>query len=357
MTVAPPPGGVLKMSLRSMPLFFSSAVGRPYVITPRLHRAKLQAQNHMFRRRRPPAPALVPSTNTPQFPRPEELTQTLVVTYSKSLTPGEAVHVADPLGCHFRCTVPPGLRLGESFHVKVPVVVPAAADPTGGRRRGLCFLQLQVAAADPDTRIVLAAVEQQQPADADADAANLWVQLFLSDRSSLGPALLEGVTARELLSVLPQSARLAVRSAQSTTGVPDGVQLKLPRLVLSAAEAACLQQHDQECPICLTEFSAEDELVCLPCAGQHKAHWECLQPWLKSAQTCPTCRFVLPTSDTEAAQAEHQQSLQVANDAIAALRRDAAQFAAHRPDAAQASSAPHAPGAFADPHAAFVPPS
>jgi len=241
MTVAPPPGGVLKMSLRSMPLFFSSAVGRPYVITPRLHRAKLQAQNHMFRRRRPPAPALVPSTNTPQFPRPEELTQTLVVTYSKSLTPGEAVHVADPLGCHFRCTVPPGLRLGESFHVKVPVVVPAAADPTGGRRRGLCFLQLQVAAADPDTRIVLAAVEQQQPADADADAANLWVQLFLSDRSSLGPALLEGVTARELLSVLPQSARLAVRSAQSTTGVPDGVQLKLPRLVLSAAEAACLE--------------------------------------------------------------------------------------------------------------------
>ena len=309
----------------------------------------------MFRRR-PPAPALVPSTNT-QFPRPEELTQTLVVTYSKSLTPGEAVHVADPHGCHFRCTVPPGLRLGECFHVKVPVVVPAAADPTGGRRRGLCFLQLQVAAADAGTRIVLAAVEQQQPADADADAANLWVQLFMSDRSSLGPALLEGVTARELLSVLPQGARLAVRSAQSAKGVPDRVQLKLPRLVLSAAEAACLQQDGQECPICLTEFSAEDELVCLPCAGQHKAHWECLQPWLKSAHTCPTCRFVLPTCNTEAAQADHQQSLQAANDAIAALRRDAAQSAAHRQDAAQASSAPHAPGAFAEPHTASVPPS
>ena len=309
----------------------------------------------MFRRRRsPPAPTPVPSANT-QFPRPEELTQTLVVTYSRSLTPGEAVHVADPHGCHFRCTVPRGLRLGESFHVKVPVVVPAAADPTGGRRRGLCFLQLQAAAADPGTRIVLAAVEQLQPAEADG-ATNLWVQLFMSDRSSLGPALLEGVTARELLSVLPQGAHLAMRSTQSTAGVPNGVQLKLPRLVLSAAEATCLQQHDQECPICLTEFAAEDELVCLPCEGQHKVHWQCLQPWLKSAHTCPTCRFALPTSEAEAAQAEHQQSLHEANKAIAELRRDAAQSAAHPQDAAQTSSAPHAPGAVADPHGASTPP-
>ena len=211
------------------------------------------------------------------------------------------------------------------------------------------FLQLQAAAAQLGVRIVLAAVEQQQPADVPPDAPNLWVQLFMSDRSSLGPVLLEGVTPRELLSVLPTGARLAVRSsAPATTGVPDGVQLKLPRLVISAAEAACLQQHDQECPVCLTDFSADDELVCLPCAGQHKAHWVCLQPWLKSANTCPTCRFTLPTSDTEATQVEHQQSLQAAHDALAALRRAAAQ------DVTQASSTLHAPDALAESHATFV---
>ena len=90
--------------------------------------------------------------------------------------------------------------------------------------------------------------------------------------------------------------------------------------------------------------------------GEHKVHWQCLQPWLKSAHTCPTCRFALPTSEAEAAQAEHQQSLQMANEAIAELRRDAAQSAAHPQDAAQTSSAPQAPGAFADPHGASTPP-
>ena len=107
----------------------------------------------------------------------------MVVNFNESLTPGQAITVADPHGCHFRCTVPNGLKVGENFHVKVPLVVPRAADPTGGRGRGLRFLQLQLAGADADARIVLAAVEY----GADAATPHLMVQLFLSDRSSLGP--------------------------------------------------------------------------------------------------------------------------------------------------------------------------
>jgi hypothetical protein len=65
---------------------------------------------------------------------------------------------------------------------------------------------------------------------------------------------------------------------------------------LTACEAATLRV---ECPVCLLEMEAGDELVCLPCDGAHVGHWQCMQPWLMQAASCPCCRFEMPTSSDE----------------------------------------------------------
>eukprot|EP01056_Protomagalhaensia_sp_Gyna25_P002029 Protomagalhaensia_sp_Gyna_25__2028@NODE_208_length_4405_cov_20_746221_g162_i0_p2_GENE_NODE_208_length_4405_cov_20_746221_g162_i0NODE_208_length_4405_cov_20_746221_g162_i0_p2_ORF_typecomplete_len398_score32_47zfRING_2/PF13639_6/1_3e15zfC3HC4_3/PF13920_6/8_3zfC3HC4_3/PF13920_6/8e09zfC3HC4_2/PF13923_6/8_6e09zfANAPC11/PF12861_7/3_9e08zfRING_5/PF14634_6/3_7e08zfrbx1/PF12678_7/2_6e03zfrbx1/PF12678_7/2_2e07zfC3HC4/PF00097_25/1_1e06zfRING_11/PF17123_5/5_9e03zfRING_11/PF17123_5/1_5e06ProkRING_4/PF14447_6 len=45
------------------------------------------------------------------------------------------------------------------------------------------------------------------------------------------------------------------------------------------------------CPICVTEFAGDDEILLLPCdPRRHVFHTSCIQEWLKKSQHCPMCR-------------------------------------------------------------------
>ncbi|XP_043722028.1 E3 ubiquitin-protein ligase SGR9, amyloplastic-like [Telopea speciosissima] len=50
-----------------------------------------------------------------------------------------------------------------------------------------------------------------------------------------------------------------------------------------------------ECVICREEIREGREMCGLPC--EHLFHWMCVVPWLKKRNTCPCCRFQLPTDD------------------------------------------------------------
>ena len=50
-----------------------------------------------------------------------------------------------------------------------------------------------------------------------------------------------------------------------------------------------------ECVICRDEMREGRDVCELPC--QHLFHWKCILPWLKKRNTCPCCRFQLPTDD------------------------------------------------------------
>eukprot|EP00392_Amoebophrya_sp_AT5.2_P008700 g8728.t1 len=43
----------------------------------------------------------------------------------------------------------------------------------------------------------------------------------------------------------------------------------------------------QECPYCLGEFEPSDTVVRLPCL--HTFHASCVEEWVKTNGTCPTC--------------------------------------------------------------------
>jgi hypothetical protein len=53
----------------------------------------------------------------------------------------------------------------------------------------------------------------------------------------------------------------------------------------------------EKCVVCADQFKPSDTYSQLPC--NHVFHQACLFPWLQSTNTCPICRFELPTDDAK----------------------------------------------------------
>lgn len=51
------------------------------------------------------------------------------------------------------------------------------------------------------------------------------------------------------------------------------------------------------CAVCKDQFEINQTIVRIPC--NHYFHDDCIYPWLKDRNSCPTCRFELPTEDED----------------------------------------------------------
>lgn len=58
-------------------------------------------------------------------------------------------------------------------------------------------------------------------------------------------------------------------------------------------------EEQVECSICMTEFEEGVCVIFLQCHRTHVFHDECLTTWLRRDMTCPTCRTVVETSDSD----------------------------------------------------------
>ncbi|KAI0507780.1 hypothetical protein KFK09_013908 [Dendrobium nobile] len=76
----------------------------------------------------------------------------------------------------------------------------------------------------------------------------------------------------------------------------------LPSILLTAEDVA---QNNTHCAICTDEISLTVKVKKLPCL--HHYHEHCIVPWLLMRNTCPLCRYELPSSDAieEEAQARY----------------------------------------------------
>eukprot|EP00250_Pteridium_aquilinum_P012200 c20565_g2_i1 orf=462-1721(-) len=81
---------------------------------------------------------------------------------------------------------------------------------------------------------------------------------------------------------------------QSQREAVEGLIQQLPKFRLKAVPTEC-----SECPICLEEFHAGNEVRGLPCA--HNFHVPCIDEWLRLNIKCPRCRCsVFPNLDLSA---------------------------------------------------------
>ncbi|ESQ34713.1 hypothetical protein EUTSA_v10009964mg [Eutrema salsugineum] len=78
--------------------------------------------------------------------------------------------------------------------------------------------------------------------------------------------------------------------AAANKGLKKKVLQSLPKLTFSPESPS--SEKFSECAICLTEFSAGDELRVLPQCG-HGFHVSCIDTWLGSHSSCPSCRQIL----------------------------------------------------------------
>ena len=54
---------------------------------------------------------------------------------------------------------------------------------------------------------------------------------------------------------------------------------------------------ENSCAVCKDEFIIGEECILMPC--EHHFHENCLVPWLKERNSCPVCRYELPTDDKD----------------------------------------------------------
>ncbi|KAK1632771.1 hypothetical protein QYE76_007086 [Lolium multiflorum] len=78
-------------------------------------------------------------------------------------------------------------------------------------------------------------------------------------------------------------------------GIKKKALQSLPTVSWAAPEQSEQQQEVPECAICLAEFASGDEVRVLPTCG-HGFHAACVDVWLLSSSTCPSCRRALVVS-------------------------------------------------------------
>ncbi|XP_063394625.1 E3 ubiquitin-protein ligase RNF181-like [Cydia fagiglandana] len=76
-----------------------------------------------------------------------------------------------------------------------------------------------------------------------------------------------------------------------------------PRLPPPAAKEAVdnlpeitIDDSTKDCPICLKKFNPGEKAKQMPC--KHIFHSTCILTWLAKTNSCPFCRFELPTDHT-----------------------------------------------------------
>lgn len=80
-------------------------------------------------------------------------------------------------------------------------------------------------------------------------------------------------------------------------GTPPASKDAVEKLPTITVDDELLNSELNQCAVCQDEFEKGSQVKQMPC--KHVYHDECLLPWLKLHNSCPVCRYELPTDDAD----------------------------------------------------------
>ncbi|XP_071703132.1 uncharacterized protein [Rutidosis leptorrhynchoides] len=90
-----------------------------------------------------------------------------------------------------------------------------------------------------------------------------------------------------------------VETVRALRGSPPAAKSVVDNLPLVALKKGDFEEDEDSviCAVCKDELLMNENVTQLPC--RHHYHGECIVPWLSIRNTCPVCRFELPTDDVD----------------------------------------------------------
>jgi hypothetical protein len=114
----------------------------------------------------------------------------------------------------------------------------------------------------------------------------------------------------------PSTFSVAAPGAMTTKAPCTGIKKAALQSLPTVSWPARPRREEEECAICLVEFASGDEVRVLPQCG-HGFHAACVDVWLLSSSTCPSCRRALVVSAPPPTEPPAMCSCAVADVAVA----------------------------------------
>jgi E3 ubiquitin-protein ligase AIP2 len=140
-----------------------------------------------------------------------------------------------------------------------------------------------------DEQSAAQAPDHQEPAS-EAEAAE----------SEQRQALLQQELEDRLNDILAASLAEAEDDGSRPGGPPPAAKHAVAALPVEEVTAERLTElggPGTECPVCRDDLAVGQKVQVMPCNSRHAFHPQCLKPWLNQHNSCPVCRFELPTDD------------------------------------------------------------
>lgn len=80
-------------------------------------------------------------------------------------------------------------------------------------------------------------------------------------------------------------------------GTPPASKEAVEKLPVVTVDDELLNSEMNQCAVCQDEFEKGTQVKQMPC--KHVYHDDCLLPWLQLHNSCPVCRYELPTDDSD----------------------------------------------------------
>lgn len=97
--------------------------------------------------------------------------------------------------------------------------------------------------------------------------------------------------------VTVQDDYIYAQTESALKGCPPAAKSVVENLVSVVMTLDYVKENIVVCAVCKDEIVVDERATRLPCS--HHYHGECIVPWLNIRNTCPVCRFELPTDDAD----------------------------------------------------------